>query len=155
MPINLTPVSSNTPVGIYESISDVRAECGTANTGLFSDPDNAGDTNEILLHQQNALDFADSYINAELAKANFATPATVNLLMLKIIGQKLAAYQLYQVRGLQDKTQNAFQAKFDWAKEELDKLIFNNQGGFTSNVVRAPIQAMGCRTGLPGFGWSC
>jgi hypothetical protein len=136
-------INGGVVAGVYGDLSDISAEMGGYNTGQAADPDNAGDAGQTTLHEQKAIAFADSYINAELSKANFATPATVNLGMLKIIFGKLGAYQLYQVRGLQDKT-NAFQQKFDWARAELEELLFMNRGGFTraSGYSDAPVAVL-------------
>jgi hypothetical protein len=122
--------SGSTVAGVYGDISDIRAEMGSFNEQQSADPDNAGDPTQISLHEQKAIAFADSYINSELKTLGFATPATVNLDLLRVIFGKLGAYQLYQVRGLQDKN-NAFQAKFDWADAKLQELTYLNNGGFT------------------------
>jgi len=118
--------SGATVAGIYGDISDIRAEMGNANEQQAADPDNAGDPTQISLNEQKAIAFADGYINGELFKNNFATPATVSLAMLRVIFGKLGAWQLYQVRGLQDKN-NAFREKYDWAVKTLRRLIRNSQ----------------------------
>lgn len=119
--------------GVYGDISDIQAEMGDYLTQIAADPDNEQISGIIGLHEQKAINFADAWINAELAKNYFVTPATVNLAMLKIIFGKLGAWQLYQVRGLNDdpKNRDPFQEKFDWAKDELEELMFLNRGGFT------------------------
>jgi hypothetical protein len=128
-----TTPSSASPSGVYCSLADVQIEMGTYNEQVAADPDNAGDQTQATAHEQAALDFADSYINAELTSANFTTPAVASLNQLRFIAAKIAAYQLYQVRGLQDKN-NAFQKKFDWATTQLQELIFQNRGGFTHSA---------------------
>jgi hypothetical protein len=119
-----------TAAGVYGTIEDIRMEMGRFNESQAADPDNQANAVNIALQEQDAIDFADTYINNELAQSNFATPATVNLGILKRVFAKLGAYQLYQVRGLEDK-KNAFQGKYDWAVEQLQELTFNNRCGFT------------------------
>lgn len=154
--------SGSTTAGIYGDITDIQAEMGEFNTAQSADPDNQENASTIAMHEQKAIAFADSYINATLAKGSFLTPATVNLGLLRIIFGKLGAYQLYQVRGLRDK-KNAFQGKFDWAKRELRSLINSskvNQGSASSFVLatgetNATPQGVGPANplGLPNARW--
>jgi hypothetical protein len=67
--------------------------------------------------------------------------------MLKLIETKLAAYQLYQIRGMNDATQdarryaNAFEAKRKWAENQLEESLWMNSGGFArpAGYTDAPI----------------
>lgn len=157
-----TPASGIVTPGIYGDLDDINAEMGEYNTGQSADPDNQAQAVTIAMHEQKAIGFADSYINSKLSNADFITPATVNLDILRVIFAKLACYQLYQVRGLQDK-KNAFQGKFDWAKRELRSLINSskvNQGSASSFVLatgetNATPQGVGPANplGLPNARW--
>lgn len=115
----------------YGTIDDVFAEMGTYNAQTAADPDASGDATLVTSHEQQAGDFAQGFIDSRLTMNGFATPATVNLFLLKTIFAKLAAWQLDQVRGLHDaKKGNAFTEKYDFAVEQLDELTFGGRGGF-------------------------
>lgn len=134
---------SNIIVGGYEDQTDVEEEMGVVNEDAAADADNTGSSIIIARRITKALAFADAFINSALARNHFATPATASLGYLRIIGAKLAAYQLYQVRGLSDKDpqKNRFQAKFDYAEKELNNLLIGNRGGFTPLGSNAPFVA--------------
>lgn len=149
----------------YGTIDDVRAEMGAFNEGVAADPDQTGNAATIAAHEQQAGDYATAYINSRLAALSYAAPATASLSPLRFIFAKLAAYQLYQVRGMQDRSSkgggysNAFTAKREEAREELEELLYNNRGGFArvTGYADAPVgvgaTVDACGRTWPGTWW--
>jgi hypothetical protein len=146
--------SGASPVGIYFSANDMRIRMGEFNESQASDPDNAGDANQKILHEQDAITGAENEMHEIMRRDNYVTPATVNLDSMKDIGTDVGVYRLYRIRGQQDKA-DAYLSIHDDAIDRLKELCFGNRGRFTPLNVQSPSQAMGCRTGLTGFGWRC
>lgn len=132
MPIDLTP----TPLvisSVYGSYAALAAEMGSDNVNLVSDPNVSGDINQITANQQQAANYADNYINSQLSNNGFLTPVQNNLDQLAVIWAKLAAFQLYQLRGIDNEKDNYFTEKRDYAMTQLRELTFGNRGGFILN----------------------
>lgn len=127
-PIAITNNSTVTiAAGVYCDITDIQAEMGRYNELISADPDSDNNPFTIARNEQKSCDFTTSFINATLEANGMVAPATVQLGMLRIIAAKLGAWQLYQIRGLQDdKISGKFQIKYDWAVEQLGELIDRN-----------------------------
>ena len=118
--------SLNWPYGV---LADIQAEMGGFNASVAADPDATGNTATINSHYQKAGSIAQAQIDSRLSGQGYATPAIQQAVVINEIWQKLAAYELYQVRGLEDSSQKtggysgAFAAKRVDAMRELKRLI--------------------------------
>lgn len=116
----------------YGNVFDIKREMGSVNARAAADPDVTGNNAEIALNEQWACSVADEFINSALQRNSFAIPATVNLPIIKTIWAKIASWQLYQTRGMEDKDVKGtrFSEKYSWGKDQLEELMFMNRGGF-------------------------
>ena len=138
MPIELTPSPTSPLVSIYGSYNALAAEIGASNIAILSDPENEQNPSDIANYQQYAANYADGVITTELNNNGYVIPTVQNLPMLMIIWAKLAAFQLYQLRGMDSNKENYFTDKRDWAMTELRALTFGNRGGFATTVHQGP-----------------
>jgi hypothetical protein len=145
MPIELPPLDSTH----YAELSDLQYEVGSANLLTYADVNSTSPTvlsTESAANVEDALSFADDFIDTRLRAADYTVPlvalagATLPTALLRNVARKLAAWQLYQIRGMDDTTLGGkFQAKYDWAAAELDRLIV---GGIDGEVVDDALAAL-------------
>lgn len=138
MPIDLTPVPTPSLTSIYGDFTSLKAEVGVDNVDLLADIDSDENPTTILNSQQYAMTVADTIITTELSNNNYTTPTSQNLPMLKLIWAKLAAFQLYQLKGVDSNKDNYFTDKRDWAMTQLSNLTFGNRGGFATSSSAVP-----------------
>lgn len=180
---NLTDSSGDTPTGQagvpvtnqslnwpYGSIADIYAECGQYNTGVFADPDSTSNPTTIITYEQKAGSKAQAQIDRRLSANGFATPTTADPVSMTEIWAKLASYEIYQIRGLNDAASkgggysNAFSQKRKDALNALKQMIRDsifNPGAasaFPMATGQPTATAGGLRTQCGdwyrfGFGW--
>lgn len=140
MPVILIPDTSTGGPFLYGTVALLQAEIGQYNQSIFSDPDATNDPATMVNYLNDAGNFADDLINNRLSSYGFLVPQTTNLATFARIWQKLAAFQLYAIRGSKDKAgkgggySSSFQQKYDWAISQLNDITFIN----TNGLIRAP-----------------
>lgn len=138
MPIDLTPTPAPALTAYYGTYDRFKAEVGADNIDTLANIDSDDNPTTIANSKQSAMTTADDMINAALIKAGFTAPTLQNLTILVTIWAKFAAYQLYQLRGVDEAKDNYYTVKQDWAKNELRELIFGNRGGFATTASAVP-----------------
>lgn len=125
----------------YANRVDIEREIGKDNTLLYADPQSNQLPEDVAATIEDSLDFADDLINSRLGGAGYTLPLvaltgkSIPTTLLRTIARKLAAWQLYQIRGMgDDKLDGKFKVKYDWAVAELQQLIDDGLVGVAEQV---------------------